>query len=315
MNEKDREPILAIALMAALADGQATAEEKARLQSIGTRLGLADMDLLAGRVAMGGLALSDVAARLSDAEARQTAFETAVTVCNSDGTANAQETRFLMELRPLLGLDAATAAATEAEAAAIAGAPVAGPAVSTGTPPSPAGIDELIQKQAIITGALEILPDRLANLAIIPLQLRMVYQIGQAYGQQMDAEPGEGPRRCPRHRRGGAGGGKRGAEAPRRTRGGPARAHPWRDHGARRGGRRLVRVHLRAWARRQAVLRAGPQPQRRGPQDAVHPLPGGGEGALPEGGAADPRAGTVGEREAAAQPARLSPCNQPDPSR
>ncbi len=187
MNEQDREPILAIALMAALADGQATAEEKARLQSIGTRLGLADMDLLAGRVAMGGLSLSDVAARLSDAEARQTAFETAVTVCNSDGTANAQETRFLMELRPLLGLDAAAAEATEAEVAAIAGTPVAGPAVSTGTPASPAGIDELIQKQAIVTGALEILPDRLANVAIIPLQLRMVYQIGQAYGQQLDA--------------------------------------------------------------------------------------------------------------------------------
>ena len=187
MNETDREPILAIALMAALADGQATAEEKSRLQSIGSRLGLADMDLLAGRVAMGGLSLRDVTARLSDDEARRTAYETAVTVCNSDGAANAQETRFLMELRPLLGLDAAIAAAAEAEAAAIAGAPVAGAAVGTGTPASPAGIDELIQKQAIITGALEILPDRLANLAIIPLQLRMVYQIGQAHGQQMDA--------------------------------------------------------------------------------------------------------------------------------
>jgi len=187
MNEKDREPILAIALMAALADGQATAEEKTRLQSIGTRLGLADMDLLAGRVAMGGLTLAEIAPRLSDAEARQAAYETAVTVCNSDGTANPQETRFLTELRALLGLDAATVAATEAEAAAIAGASVAGATVGTGTPASPAGIDELIQKQAIITGALEILPDRLANMAIIPLQLRMVYQIGQAHGQQMDA--------------------------------------------------------------------------------------------------------------------------------
>jgi uncharacterized protein (DUF697 family)/tellurite resistance protein len=187
MNEKDREPILAIALMAALADGQATAEEKARLQSVGTRLGIADMDTLAGRVAMGALPLAEVAARLSDDEARRTAYEMAVTVCNSDGTASAQETRFLMELRPLLGLDAAAAAATQAEAAAIAGAPVAGPAVGTGTPASPAGLDELIQKQAIITGALELLPDRLANVAIIPLQLRLVYQIGQAHGQQMDA--------------------------------------------------------------------------------------------------------------------------------
>jgi uncharacterized protein (DUF697 family)/tellurite resistance protein len=187
MNEKDREPILAIALMAALADGQATAEEKTRLQSIGTRLGLADMDLLAGRVAMGGLTLAEVAPRLSDAEARRAAYETAVTVCSSDGTANPQETRFLTELRALLGLDAATVTATEAEAAAIAGAPVTGATVGTGTPASPAGIDELIQQQAIVTGALEILPDRLANMAIIPLQLRMVYQIGQAHGQQMDA--------------------------------------------------------------------------------------------------------------------------------
>jgi uncharacterized protein (DUF697 family)/tellurite resistance protein len=186
MNEQDREPIVAVAIVAALADGQATAEEKTRLQAIGTSLGLADMDLLAGRVAMGGLSLPDIVARLSDDEARRAAYETAVTVCNSDGPANAQETRFLTELRVLLKLDVATAAATDAEAAAIAAAPVAGAAVGTGAPPSPAGLDELIQKQAIITAALEILPDRLANMAIIPLQLRLVYQIGQAHGQQMD---------------------------------------------------------------------------------------------------------------------------------
>jgi uncharacterized protein (DUF697 family) len=39
----------------------------------------------------------------------------------------------------------------------------------------------------MLTGALEILPDRLANLAILPLQLRLVYEIGQRYGQQLDA--------------------------------------------------------------------------------------------------------------------------------
>ena len=37
------------------------------------------------------------------------------------------------------------------------------------------------------TGALELLPDRLANLAILPLQLRLVYEVGQRYGQQLDA--------------------------------------------------------------------------------------------------------------------------------
>jgi len=185
MNDQDREPIVAIALMAALADGQATAGEKSRLTALGTSLELADIGALAGKVAMGNLALADVVTRLSDSEARTTAYETAVAVCNADGAANAQEARFLQELRTSLGLDASAVASTDAEAAAIAGAPLA---VGSGAPASPAGLDDMIQKQAIVTGALELLPDRLANMAIIPLQLRLVYQIGQAYGQKMDAD-------------------------------------------------------------------------------------------------------------------------------
>lgn len=45
----------------------------------------------------------------------------------------------------------------------------------------------MILDQAILTAALEVLPDRLSNMAILPLQLRMVYTIGQRYGQQMNA--------------------------------------------------------------------------------------------------------------------------------
>ena len=45
----------------------------------------------------------------------------------------------------------------------------------------------MILDQAILTAALEVLPDRLSNMAILPLQLRMVYTIGQRYGQQLDA--------------------------------------------------------------------------------------------------------------------------------
>lgn len=47
-------------------------------------------------------------------------------------------------------------------------------------------LDDFILQQAILTGALEILPDRLANIAILPLQLRLVYQIGQRHGQKLD---------------------------------------------------------------------------------------------------------------------------------
>ena len=49
-----------------------------------------------------------------------------------------------------------------------------------------AALEDFILDQAILTGALEILPDDLANIAILPLQMRMVYQIGQRHGQQLD---------------------------------------------------------------------------------------------------------------------------------
>jgi uncharacterized protein (DUF697 family) len=40
----------------------------------------------------------------------------------------------------------------------------------------------------MITSAVELLPDKLANVVILPLQLRLVYQIGQHYGQKLDAD-------------------------------------------------------------------------------------------------------------------------------
>ncbi len=47
-------------------------------------------------------------------------------------------------------------------------------------------LDEFIIQQAILTGALDILPDRLATIAILSIQLPMVYQIGQSHGQKLD---------------------------------------------------------------------------------------------------------------------------------
>jgi len=48
-------------------------------------------------------------------------------------------------------------------------------------------LDGYILDQAILTAALEILPDRLANIGILPLQLRLVRHVGQQYGQPLDA--------------------------------------------------------------------------------------------------------------------------------
>jgi uncharacterized protein (DUF697 family) len=128
-----------------------------------------------------------VVRRLSGDDARRLAYETAVVVCNTDGPANEAETRFLADLRSALGLDANAVSGVEQQAKMTAGAPVMSTYIHTGAPPSVAGLDEFIQQQAIIAGALELLPEGLANLAILPLQLRMVYQIGQRHGQQLDA--------------------------------------------------------------------------------------------------------------------------------
>ena len=50
-----------------------------------------------------------------------------------------------------------------------------------------AAIDSKILKAAILNGAIELLPENLSTLAIIPLQMRLVYQIGQSYGYQLDS--------------------------------------------------------------------------------------------------------------------------------
>ncbi|HYW51759.1 MAG TPA: hypothetical protein VE861_14185, partial [Gemmatimonadaceae bacterium] len=61
------------------------------------------------------------------------------------------------------------------------------------TPPVPPSttaegdLPSMILDQAILTAALEVLPDRLSNMAILPLQLRLVYTIGQRHGQQLNA--------------------------------------------------------------------------------------------------------------------------------
>ena len=188
MNTSDHQPIITIALMAAMADGRQDAKEQDAIAAVATQAGLTDLDALRQRIAGGTLRVADVASQLSDDAARRLAYETAVVVANADGAAGDQEQRFLAELRAALGLSAASVQTVDRDAGALGSAALAGPAVEvgTGTPAGPA-LDDLILRQAMLTGALELLPDRLANMAIIPIQLRLVYQIGQRHGQQLDA--------------------------------------------------------------------------------------------------------------------------------
>jgi uncharacterized protein (DUF697 family) len=52
--------------------------------------------------------------------------------------------------------------------------------------PDAAAIDKRILDASITNAALELLPETLASMAILPLQVRLVYKIGEAYGYELD---------------------------------------------------------------------------------------------------------------------------------
>ena len=188
MNDQEQAAVLTLALMAASADGSQSAEEKSQLQALAA-LG-APVDLAALNQQLAHLTLAQVAQQLPDETTRHRAYEVALLVCNADGPANPPEDAFLAELRGALGLTPSALLPLEANTRtlAVAAAAPPAPASSPAQPSSDSALDDVILQQAMLTGALEVLPDSLASLAILPLQLRLVYQVGQHYGQELDAD-------------------------------------------------------------------------------------------------------------------------------
>lgn len=173
MNDLDQKVIVTIALAAALADGRQDPREATALKAVADAAGITDLDGLARDIAAGTLRPADLARQLSDDQARRLAYQTALVACHADGPPSEAEQRFLDELRVALGQEGAPAGAPAAE-------------LGSGTPPGPE-LDDMILRQSMLAAALELLPERLATMAIIPLQLRLVYLIGQRHGQQLDA--------------------------------------------------------------------------------------------------------------------------------
>ena len=93
---------------------------------------------------------------------------------------------------PKAAMAMAGVGALAAGAAALSGRnPAQQPAQSLAQnqPPSAAGnpaLDSMILRYAILNGALELLPQSWATVAIIPLQVKMVYRIGKAHGVALD---------------------------------------------------------------------------------------------------------------------------------
>ena len=195
-------------------------------QGLGNAEGV-NLPLLYQDVMLGRVTLAQAAGDLQSTEAKQLAYEMAVCVCDADGVASPAEQGFLRELAQALkvqGEQAGEARAFEAQADQLsqgasdwgrtapgnagasagvvvpmaAGATVAASAVSGagaqagGATGARAAVDQAalerqIRNAAITNGALELLPENLSTLAIIPLQMRLVYAIGKAHGYELDS--------------------------------------------------------------------------------------------------------------------------------
>ena len=124
-------------------------------------------------------------------------MELALGVCHSDGVLVPAERAFLERLHGALGLPPEAKDSLEAPLPLVllpASPPP--PAIeSSFAPPGPgkpvigdeAELDHKIREAAIFAAALEILPQNLASLGIVPVQLMLVADIGTAYGHKVDA--------------------------------------------------------------------------------------------------------------------------------
>ncbi len=183
MIQTEKRAVVGVCMLAAFADGAKVEREREELRRIVDGLAGADaylatsaQDALTGRVT-----LAQIAAELRSVESKNLAYEMALCVCDADGARNEAERRFLAELRRALGLPDDESASLDARADDLSANPFAS-AAAVGA----AEIDATILKTAILCAALEQLPQGVASLAIVPLQMRLVYKVGASYGFTLD---------------------------------------------------------------------------------------------------------------------------------
>ncbi|MDP9911773.1 uncharacterized protein (DUF697 family)/tellurite resistance protein [Variovorax boronicumulans] len=194
MTPSETKAIVTLSLLAAFVDGEKHERERAEIKRIAEGLSQADgvnLPTIYQDVLMKRVSLASVAGELKSAESRQLAYEMAVCMCDADGVQSEPERLFLMDVRSSLGLDASAAQFSQRAEDIAAAVPAAVATSAAATPAAPQApdsteLDRAILNAAILNGALELLPETLSTMAIIPLQMKLVYRIGQAHGYQLD---------------------------------------------------------------------------------------------------------------------------------
>jgi uncharacterized protein (DUF697 family)/tellurite resistance protein len=198
MTTSERESVAIIALSAAFCDGSKADSEREAIRALCENLGLNNASGLITRVLLKQVSLHETVGALTSPESRTLAYEMAVSIVEADGHRNDSEARFLSSLAALLKLPAAQAAQPLRIADDLAGAAALPPVIAateTAAAPAPSAaarapdpaLDGTIRNTAILAGALELLPQSVATLGVLPLQTHLVYRIGRHYGYSLDA--------------------------------------------------------------------------------------------------------------------------------
>jgi uncharacterized protein (DUF697 family)/tellurite resistance protein len=188
MRAEDQKAILAIALHAAFADGAKDNREREEVRRIAESLAstspTVDLRAIYQDVLLKRFGLDQAVAALSDDALRHYAYEMALCVCEADGQTTASERTFLDGLKVSLGLGDVQAREIEREVDpfVVTASTASGSAFGS----DKAELDQSILNYSLLNGALELLPQSWASMAIIPLQIKMIYGIGKAYGVALD---------------------------------------------------------------------------------------------------------------------------------
>ncbi len=174
--------LLAICLFAAYSNGEQSDAERAEIARYADEMDADNLAAISRRILMGKLSLEEACKGLGTQQDRLLAYEMARAICEVGGSIAAEEAEFLADLRSRLSLSETESGAVDEEVDSATLAPL-GMILTETAPTDSSG---MILKYAILIGALELLPQTLATVVIIPLQMKMVYRIGKAHGVELD---------------------------------------------------------------------------------------------------------------------------------
>lgn len=195
MHDSTRTALLRLALHAAIADGIASPAERDALERLrqSSPAPLPSLDQMLAAMQARRLPVQELVAPFTDPVSRDEAWAACLAVCEADGPPSPAERWFLEEIRAALKPAPGPAGAAETAASAVAASVppvhVVHDEPNNALPPKVPDADQLdrtILNHALLAGGLELLPDTVATMAILPVQMRLVYEVGKAHGVTLD---------------------------------------------------------------------------------------------------------------------------------